>query len=956
MSTDVLTYIINKILETDADIDVRPGSAIHDLLISPLFSILNPFVRTQESLIDLLTLKDPNSMSEIEMDHLASNFFITRLDGSKVTGNIRLYYDRPVNVDIPIGTRFSTADGKGFYTKQSYSVHKVDMASNLEGSQYYAGDILVEAENSGTEYEVPANSITITDQVSVVPSRIRNPRAFTGGSIKESNVDLAQRIRDTFINNAMMSPYGIEKTLRSLYNNIRDIEVIGAGSPYMTRDVYAVPGTNISNFLGKITGLSQYPNVESVAYEKTYNVFEAGDVTSGVNLPLPVDFVKEFDDYKDIWRNDNYSFETIDEELIITETFNGQAFLLSGMGTPTYNNLDWKLSDPNVGGVGAYNPFSFRIEPSTNSIVLGYGGDTIDGNASYSQEYIDELVRLLENFRDGAYDDIEETYINAMIRAALHGISPEVTHNYSPVFHRYIQPNAGIVITGKFKTTSTSSDNLLSYITVHRNNASLAPHDGFGVAWKPGDGTYYNVYFVDNNVLQDDIYVGPNMIIEDYGVNNFISAHKLTINSDTWYNFRLHVTDRYGLKFWISTGAIDPVSSPDAEFGPTFGYRPVAAEQGTDFGVSVGQTKNKEWSYGELGIKIYSGVDYPIHMFNMKLDPEYYSSGDVVTVNYYGVGHGLDSYDGATVDNSLQLYIFNNNTLSWEYLAGNDSGGSDNKLAVITSGVAPSFVHNGDYVSSDFVKLAATTDTRNQLYHKLETYYIETVKGAGSHSGNYVDIYVDSPDRIQETSVNKTVTNGVLTFEGAGPVQEITSVSVVDGATLDDDEWTVEYVNIGEAFGQDATIRVIPTRFNADFTNMTITYRYLSDGSSMQNTVESSSFRSPSQNNLIKVMPAYTVSIDNFPYYGNVVSSEMKQIFKNYINGLTNKTLKTSELISLALDNGATSVDTSDIVITLRYQDLNGRQYTKEFNNSYTIEGIGNFFTAISDLSGVTQQ
>ena len=186
MTIDIVNYIKNKILDSDPDADVRPGSALNDLLISPLASILDPFVKTQENLIDFLTLIDPETMSEMEMDHLASNFFIERLSGSKVTGNVRIYYDRPVNLDIPQNTKFTTSSGKAYYAKAGYSINRADMASKIEGSQYHSGDILVEAENSGTEYEISGNEISQVDGISVVPNRVRNPRAFVGGSTKES--------------------------------------------------------------------------------------------------------------------------------------------------------------------------------------------------------------------------------------------------------------------------------------------------------------------------------------------------------------------------------------------------------------------------------------------------------------------------------------------------------------------------------------------------------------------------------------------------------------------------------------------------------------------------------------------------------------------------------------------------------------------------------------------------
>lgn len=950
---DVVNYIRSKILETTPDADIRPGSAIDDLLVNPLYSIMSPYINEHENLINFLTLRDPESISESEMDHLASNFFITRLNGSKVTGNVRLYYDRPVSVDIPRNAKFISSGGKVFYAKNTYSINKIDMAANIEGSLYYAGDILVESEDSGSDYEISANSVISVDSASVVPVRVRNPRAFTGSTKKETNTELAERIKNTFLASSLLSSYSIENALKTNYSNIRAVNVVGAGSPYMKRDVVSVGSEFISSYLGKQKGLTLYPDIASIAYFKVHNAFTP--VNSGVNLPAVGDFEREFITYRGIWRNDNNYYETLDQKEFETETFNGQYWLVSGLGSDSYVNPGWVISDPAY-GTAKYNPFAITLVPDQSAVRLGINSNDIPAKTTMDVRLIGDIQQLVTKVRDGYNDIFDAAYIAQLLKQIQDSTNPEVVYNYYPVFHRYISLNAGIVITGRFKTDSTAADNTMSYITVHRTNGAISPHDGFGIAWKVGDGSTYNVYVVDNNVLQDDVWVGKSMIVQDYGINNFLQAYKIEITSNTWYEFRIEITDDYGINAWIaseSSGGVDKTDPADIQFGEVFNYKPLASSQGSHFGVSVGGTKNKEWFYSNLGITTLDD-NYPIHMFKMYLDSNYFKNGDLITLNYYGVGEGINA-SGTVENNSLRLFLYNHNETAWESIAGHDNDASGDIQAYVVSGIAPTFIYNTDYVNSDYIYVLATADTTASVSHKIKTYYIEAVNGDGVHTGNFTDIYVDSPDRILETSYTGTVSNGVISFQGVGPIQEIRTVAVESGPVLEDDEWSVQYVTQGEAFASGATIKIIPTVYNESSTSLVITYRYLSDGDSMQSFVESDNFRAPSQNNLIKVMPAYTVEITNFNYNGNVTTSELKTKIKEYINSLTSKTLTISSLISIALNNGVDSVDTSDISINIRYTDLNGRQFVQAMVNSYTINGMGYFFTTLSDLSGISQ-
>ena len=76
MAINVKNYIIESIKTQDPEIDVREGSAIHDLLINPLSSILQSYQEDHSSILERQTVKDIEKLSEDELDAVAANYLV----------------------------------------------------------------------------------------------------------------------------------------------------------------------------------------------------------------------------------------------------------------------------------------------------------------------------------------------------------------------------------------------------------------------------------------------------------------------------------------------------------------------------------------------------------------------------------------------------------------------------------------------------------------------------------------------------------------------------------------------------------------------------------------------------------------------------------------------------------------------------------------------------------------
>ena len=157
---DSKLYIKNKIRNQNSEIDLSEGSAVTNLLVNPLSTIMQPLLDEQDKLINNLSLIVPDAIEDGDVDAVSANFLVTRREALKATGTIKFFYTSPIAVSIPKDTLVSTADNVMFKTTMAYTILKSDMASNIEDYPLYStDDITIEAVALGDTGNVLAGSI-----------------------------------------------------------------------------------------------------------------------------------------------------------------------------------------------------------------------------------------------------------------------------------------------------------------------------------------------------------------------------------------------------------------------------------------------------------------------------------------------------------------------------------------------------------------------------------------------------------------------------------------------------------------------------------------------------------------------------------------------------------------------------------------------------------------------------
>lgn len=957
---NVLEYLRKTIRDVDSSLDVSLSSPLSDLLLSPTASMLSPILGQLGFLMKNLSLSDVENMSEDELDAIASNFLVYRNPGNFARGNVRIYFAAPTDLTIPAGTEFTTRTGLVFVTEFPYSIARAGMAADVsEFPLYFSGDIPVIAQNVGSVYSIQPGEI-VTANIQQTYVKVKNIEAFSGGLDKETNDQLFTRLQAATTNLSIASPDSIRKNLTSAFSTIQNIDVIDGSSDLMLRDLIysglsSFDAFHKVDFYGKVSGLNEDPYPASMAF----TTFASG-ITVGL-LPDISDFKIELntDQYSKLYIRDDLNVLQTDSQAILDEPFTGLSF------SPT-----WVLSDSILGVGKIYEGRTTEIALDTNKNAARLGSD-----ASVTRADGQSLVRYTYEAMI-ATNDMFLIYANAY---DLYGPgdprTQEAYHNYAvawtaarnshddlsastgiPILHTSIPVSNNIIVSGQFSTDDATAYGQMSYVTILRNGSVAMPQDGYGFAWRKGDGSLFNVYIVDNNTLSQDTFIWHDWIMTNQGADSYLAAAKLPIVADNRkYNYRMAIYQNYAMDLWIWQDGTAFVPSEANRILFQGSYTPralqnelITTDSHTHFGMSVINTEQSHWYY--YGVRI-DAIDrgHPSVLFKMKAPSAQFPTGKLTTFRYYG-------FADDALQHGVNAYIYNNTSNEWEFIGSNNANSS---TPILQTGISGIFTMGPDYRdnSDDFVNCMAITKT-NLVGPVLNTYYVdlENTLPSGIHVGGHADIYVNAPSQmtLTTTSVNLTSSTSFSLTADNGfklPIQEIVTVSDAGVELPRTSGWTMTNENKGTTWSnQEQFIMHVGA---STPTVVDVSYRYYKEIDIVQTHIDNDGNRFVGNDNLIKIMPPVIITFNTLEYRDGPTIAQARLLIKNFINGLTD-TFEISDLLALLTANGASYINLDSMNITVReYDEFKNLIVEDEITNKYVLDNVRAFYTDDLEMPGL---
>lgn len=1028
--TDLKNILIEKINELQPDIDTSVGSNFRDLVINPLSTIFEDYQADHDKLVKTLSLEKPENLPEADLDAVGNKFLVTREEGSFATGSITLQYTEPKALTIPKGSRFIKEDtGAEYETIRNFTTTRLDMELNFSDDGLYStGDIEVRSTkrtlNSNLNSGVLLKSVNVT---SPRPDRVLVSSDIVGAAGREDNASFYTRIKNSVKNSSLASTEVIEGLVKQELAAILAAEAIGSGHALMERDLVeqsALTSKTIDNFLFVTNSIEDegYSKghvafINSFAFPPTY---ESGDP-----LPWPESpniWSKRFTDtqYKAIYKYDDALTATDNHYEIIeaSDSFSSDVYSTFLRNDARHKALD--LLYPN------------EIRLTEGSVLMG-----LDPTENENLFDIRWSVEDLKNFGIDIEDGIKTKDLKHLdsVLAEINALkAPENFANLAPVFHTPISQHTGVSVETRMATTDATENGQMAYVTVLRNDTIYIPFDGYGLAWRkqpgflirlnydnygddealksqdietfidkfgvdpveenlignevlsdPANSDYwmFNVYLVDNNILQEEINLGYNKILDQMsGQNQFLQMGKFWIEPEIDYDFKLSITTALATKAWIKAADTAEYGSEILNKGATYPeYVPSAGTKITSensaieeldatrghFGIGVNNTRGYEWTVSSL--KVESIVkSLPMHLFQFKVDSDKWLNTTTFSADYYGVGYDPDLFaveDSESTPPSTQTeaVIWNNTTEEWESLGSHTANIEDPRDSQKISKEF-SVEDMTDYLDNDNYLYIATSPANfgpgfeDNLKSKLESYYVELKNplAGQKHLNNAIDVFCHVPDHVVEKNSSRlTIASGEITFDDPY-VQDIIEIREANTLT----SFTASTYKIfneerGEAFSADNSYKIAFTDGdNLNGAEVIVYYRGWNTGGVINGFLNSAENRYPGITIKEKIMPPAVVYIDGLEYTGEVSETEVRDRLKSFINNLGLSDLTKSDIVNEVLAAGATFVDLD--------MDIRVKQYTTKFtyvehtlDQRYSLpaNSISRFYASSTTLSGV---
>lgn len=231
MTDNLLEWLEAKAKEFNPNFSTSEGTAVRDLFVKPFSVIFQPIVDEILRVRANLSLKGAENLTEEDLDLLAANFFVTRRQGSKASGVVRVFFNEPVDEFLPTGTIFIAASGARFASVVDTTITSTGLRLNTYGDLFY-WDVDVEAEQVGTSGNIPADLISDTESGSDKIVDVTNPAAFSGGTEAETNAQLMDRLAIAITFRNLLNDPGAKLILLENFPRLIDVMVIGFGDKH----------------------------------------------------------------------------------------------------------------------------------------------------------------------------------------------------------------------------------------------------------------------------------------------------------------------------------------------------------------------------------------------------------------------------------------------------------------------------------------------------------------------------------------------------------------------------------------------------------------------------------------------------------------------------------------------------------------------------------------------------
>lgn len=248
-----LNVIVQFLRDSGYEGSLDDGTGISDVVLKPSAMLYTLFAQQVEkatayqSLQKAQELKASIGQSEYDeaVDAIMSNWFVSRNEGTRSTGTLRLWFLEPISfLHFKAGALVGATSGHNLVASSEYVFTSEDFsailntANNVE--EYYV-DVHVETADN-TDYAPVAGESVNASVGDIYFLRAEIPADFIAGTSKEATDDFISRTRQAITTRELITERAINTVLRENFDQIYSVYVARHGSEEQIRDIIPFEG------------------------------------------------------------------------------------------------------------------------------------------------------------------------------------------------------------------------------------------------------------------------------------------------------------------------------------------------------------------------------------------------------------------------------------------------------------------------------------------------------------------------------------------------------------------------------------------------------------------------------------------------------------------------------------------------------------------------------------------
>jgi len=221
------------------DIDLRDGTGLKDLVIRPNATLLALINKAMNYFMIQNTISGVNDETPTDIvDAIMSNWFLTRVVGSRSIINARIYFARQKDISIASDVFFSPDNTLRFFSATNLSIPSASLSFDSFQNEYYY-DVDLTAENGGSTYNISSGSLLYFSTFDPYMLHAEINYLKQSATDTETNAQFISRGKNAISTRNLINDPSIISKIQEDFPIIKKVQPIGMGDAEMIRDQVA---------------------------------------------------------------------------------------------------------------------------------------------------------------------------------------------------------------------------------------------------------------------------------------------------------------------------------------------------------------------------------------------------------------------------------------------------------------------------------------------------------------------------------------------------------------------------------------------------------------------------------------------------------------------------------------------------------------------------------------------